>query len=93
MAVMRRLTPVEHPADRSRFRWVFDVLVFLVAFFAALPSLFHDGSNPPAGAFPVLFVVLLPLLVRRIYPVPVFVWLLVTCRVAVAGHVVAGLAC
>ncbi len=79
---MRRLTPVEHPADRSRLRWVLDVLVFLLALFAALPSLFHGVSNPPVAAYPVVFLVLLPLLVRRIYPVPVFVWMMVTCIAA-----------
>jgi signal transduction histidine kinase len=82
MAVMRRLTPVEHPADRSRFRWVFDASVFLVALISAMPSLFHEDSSPPAMAFPAVFLVLLPLIVRRIYPVPVFAWMLVTAIAA-----------
>jgi signal transduction histidine kinase len=76
MAVMRRLTPVEHPADRPRSRWVFDVLVFVVALGSGFPSLFEDGGHPPAIAYPAVFVVLLPVVMRRIYPVPVFVWLL-----------------
>ena len=81
---MRRPTPVEHLADRSRLRWVFDALVFLAACGTGVPSLYQDGGRPHAIAFPLVFIVLLPVLVRRIYPVPVFVWLIVTTIISVA---------
>ena len=70
-------------ADRSVTRWGFDVVVAIVAGVAALPYLFHDNPHPPVAAFPVLAVLVAPLIVRRTFPVAVFAWL-------VAGSVVSG---
>jgi signal transduction histidine kinase len=55
---------------------VLDALVALIAAAAGLPEAFHDGGGgPPAGASLALAVALAltaaPLLVRRIWPVPV----------------------
>jgi signal transduction histidine kinase len=75
---MRLLRPVEYPADRPARRWVFDALVTLLAFALAVPSLFKGDPHRAAGwaALVVLAVMTAPLLVRRIWPVPVFGWLL-----------------
>lgn len=81
---MRLLSPVGSFADRSPLRWLLDALVVLVALLSALPSLFHDNAHPPAAAIPVLAVVVAPLIVRRVFPVPVFAWL-------VAASIVVGL--
>jgi signal transduction histidine kinase len=76
---MRLLRPVEYPADRPARRWVFDALVTLLAMALALPSLFHDAvRHGPPGVLSYVVLVLMtaPLLVRRIWPIPVFGWLL-----------------
>ncbi|MDT4929171.1 MAG: hypothetical protein QOF92_2038 [Pseudonocardiales bacterium] len=73
---MRLRTPVERPADRSSARWAVDALVAVVAAASAIPILFHDNARPPAVAIPVIVVLVAPLVVRRIYPIPVFAWLL-----------------
>jgi len=77
---MRLLRPVEYPANRPARRWVFDVLVTLLAMALALPSLFteHPHRAPGAAALVVLVVITAPLLVRRIWPIPVFGWILAT---------------
>jgi signal transduction histidine kinase len=77
---MRLLQPVEYPANRPARRWVFDVLVTLLAMALALPSLFteHPHRAPGAAALVVLVVITAPLLVRRIWPIPVFGWILAT---------------
>jgi signal transduction histidine kinase len=78
---MRLLQPVEYPADRPARRWVFDALVTLLAMVLAVPSLFHDAvRHGPPGVLPFIVLVLMtaPLLVRRIWPIPVFGWLLAT---------------
>jgi signal transduction histidine kinase len=66
------LRPIEYPADRTAGRWVFDVLVTLVAAVSAAPSVVHDNRHPQVAAIVVLAVVAAPLLVRRIWPIPVF---------------------
>jgi signal transduction histidine kinase len=74
---MRLLKPVEYPANRPAGRWVFDVLVTLLAFALAVPNLFKDRvHSTPAAAIVVLAVVTAPLVVRRIWPIPVFGWIL-----------------
>jgi signal transduction histidine kinase len=74
---MRLLKPVEYPANRPAGRWVFDVLVTLLAFALAVPNLFNEGTErTPAAALVVLAVITGPLVVRRIWPVPVFGWVL-----------------
>jgi signal transduction histidine kinase len=75
---MRLLKPVEYPANRPARRWVFDVLVTLLAFGLAVPNLFKERvHSTPVAAIVVLAVVMAPLVVRRIWPIPVFGWILV----------------
>jgi signal transduction histidine kinase len=69
---MRLLRPVEDPAHRPTVRWVFDVLVTLVAVVLAVPSAVHDSAHPKGTAIAVLALVAVPLLVRRVWPIPVF---------------------
>ena len=70
---MRLLKPVEYPANRPAVRWVFDVLVTLLAFALAVPNLFKERvHSTPAAAIVVLAVVTAPLVLRRIWPIPVF---------------------
>src|SRR5215469_12788077 len=77
---MRLFRPVEYPANRPARRWVFDVLVTLLAMALALPNLFKADPHraPGATALVVLVVITAPLLVRRIWPIPVFGWILAT---------------
>ncbi len=69
---MRVLTPAEDPARRPRARWVFDALVTLLAVVSAVPFTLHEDAHPHPATIPVLAFVALPLLVRRIWPIPVF---------------------
>jgi signal transduction histidine kinase len=75
---MRLFRPVEYPANRPARRWVFDVLVTLLAMVLAVPNLFKGDPHtaPGAAALVVLVVITAPLLVRRIWPIPVFGWIL-----------------
>src|SRR5215472_15364567 len=77
---MRFFRPVEYPADRPARRWVFDVLVTLLAIALAVPNLAKEAPHraPGPAAFIVLAVIVAPLVVRRIWPIPVFGWILVT---------------
>jgi signal transduction histidine kinase len=94
MLTMRYFSPVDNPADRPLIRWAIDVLIVVLAFAAALPDLFRDHSHPPALAIPVLVAVIAPLAVRRLFPIPVFGWVLVGTVAAALwnDHVVAGFA-
>src|SRR6266567_9388285 len=79
MPSVRMLRPAECPASRTAGRWAFDALVTVAAVAATVPSLLHDSPRTPgATAFAVLALVVAPLLARRIWPVPVFGWLLAT---------------
>ncbi len=69
---MRVLRPSGYPANRTAGRWVSDALVALVAGAAAVPVLFHDGHHPDATTVIMLVLAAAPLLVRRIWPIPVF---------------------
>ena len=69
---------VQHPANRSTVRWVLDALIAVLAVASTLPELFHDNAHPPALAIPALVVVTAPLVVRRLYPRAVFVWVVTT---------------
>ena len=91
---MRLLRPVEYPANRPVRRWVFDVLVTVLAAALSLPTLYQAGPRhwPGAAAFVVLALMVAPLAVRRIWPIPVFGWILVTQIAAVSWdrHLIAG---
>jgi len=64
--------PAGYPAHRSAASWVFDVLVTLVAVVAAGPSSIHDDPHPQVAAVVLLALSAVPLVVRRLWPVPVF---------------------
>src|SRR5579872_4038762 len=83
---MRLLKPVEYPANRPVRRWVFDVFVTLLAIAASAPSLFKEPPRqaPGAAALVVLIVMTAPLVVRRVWPIPVFGWILASQIPAVA---------
>jgi len=91
---MRVPRPAGYPANRTAARWVFDVLVTVVAAASTVPDLVHDGTRPHGVELVVLGLTVVPLLVRRIWPVPVFC--LVLAAAVAAGlwdsHLVDGLA-
>ena len=82
MTTMRCLRPAEHLDGRSSARWAFDAIVAALAVAVAMPDLFHDGEGPPLAAIAVLVAVLAPLAVRRIFPIPVFAWVLISAVAA-----------
>ena len=71
MPSMKRLRAAGYPANRTAASWVFDALVAVAAAASAVPSANHD-TRPPAAAIAVLALGALPLLVRRVWPIPVF---------------------
>src|SRR3984957_14471762 len=88
-----------YPAHRTAGRWVLDVLVALIAGLAGLPEAYHNanGSAPasdhPWGLALALFLSAAPLLVRRIWPVPVLGCVLaVSLAIAIDHHTANGLA-
>src|SRR5580693_2281365 len=96
---MRPIGAAGHPANRTAGRWVLDVLVALIAALAGLPEAYHGGNGtPPASDHPwglalALFLSAAPLLVRRIWPVPVLGCVLaVSLAVVIDHHTANGLA-
>jgi signal transduction histidine kinase len=88
---MRMLRPAGYPAHRSAGSWVFDVLVTLVAVAAAGPSSFHGHPHPQVAAMVLLALSAVPLVVRRLWPVPVFgVVLALNAGVGLWAHAVNG---
>ena len=91
---MRLFRPVEYPANRPARRWVFDVLVTLLAMVLAVPNLLQKDPHSALDAAPlvVLAVMAAPLVVRRIWPIPVFGWILAIQIPAIAWdrHRIAG---
>jgi len=86
---MRR--PAGYPAHRSAASWVFDVLVTLLAVVAAAPSSTHGNLVPHVAAIGLLALSATPLLVRRLWPVPVFgVVLALNAGVGLWAHAVNG---
>src|SRR5215469_15130291 len=73
MANMRMLGPAGYPANRAAGRWVFDVLLTLLAWAAAV-GLYQNATHhlPGAGKIVVLALMVAPLVVRRIWPIQVF---------------------
>ena len=74
MPGMRAPRPAGHPVSRTAARWVFDVLVMLLAAASALPDLVHNGDQARTVELAVLALEVAPLLVRRVWPLPVFGW-------------------
>ncbi len=67
-------TPVEGPGSRKRRSWLFDAAV---ALFAALFASAYITSSPvlsTTAAAAIILATAAPLVVRRIWPVPVFAW-------------------
>ena len=91
---MRMIRATGYPAFRTAGRWVFDVLVTAAAAVTPLPLIFQNHSHMRWAELLVLALVVTPLLVRRIWPVPVFGWVLITagCAGLWDEHVIAGLA-
>lgn len=90
---MRALQSLERPVGRSAGGWAFDVFVAVFAAGSALPYLVRNTHKAPhASQLLVLGLIAAPLIVRRIWPVQVFAWLLVAGGAAVLWdeHVVAG---
>src|SRR5262249_4707714 len=78
MASMRMFGPAGSLANRAAGRWVLDVLVTVAAAALAVPNMFNEASHPGPAAFIVLAVIVAPLVVRRVWPIPVFGWILAT---------------
>src|SRR6516225_3519496 len=80
MATMRMLRPAGYLANRAAGRWALDVLLALlawaqaVAWASAPPDSYHLATHHPLGAakIAVLALMVAPLVVRRIWPIPVF---------------------
>ena len=88
MPSMGMLRSPGYPAARSAARWVFDVLVTLAAVASAVPASVHDNPRPQGTAVVVLALAAAPLLVRRLWPVPVFaVVLALNAGAGLWGHV------
>jgi signal transduction histidine kinase len=89
---MRPIGAAGHPANRTAGRWVLDVLIALIAGLAGLPEAYHGGNGtPPASEHPwglalALFLSATPLLVRRIWPVPVLGCVLAVSLAIVIDH-------
>jgi signal transduction histidine kinase len=79
---MRALRPTGYPAARTAGRWVSDVLLALLALVTTLPALPRDSTRMHAADVVVLAISVAPLLVRRIWPLPVFGWILLTAIAA-----------
>src|ERR1700748_3818237 len=75
---MRALRPTGYPAARTVRRWGSDVLLTLLALVTTLPALPRDSTKTHAAEVVVLIISVAPLLVRRVWPLPVFGWILVT---------------
>ena len=80
MASMRMLRPAGYLANRAAGRWALDVLLALLAWAQAVawadqpPDSYHLATHSPPGAakIAVLALMVAPLVVRRIWPIPVF---------------------
>src|SRR5215468_198313 len=92
MASMRMLRPAGYPANRAAGRWVLDVLLTLLAWATAVAwasaapdSAYHNTTNHPPGAGKIVVLALMvaPLVVRRIWPIPVFGVMVAACIGAV----------
>ena len=76
-----------YPAHRAAGRWISDVLVTLAAAASAGPAVIHAGERPQTLFIVVLAMGAAPLLVRRIWPLPVFgAVLAVNLAAGLAGH-------
>src|SRR5262249_30406912 len=72
MATMSMLRPAGHLANRAAGRWAFDALLTLLAWATAVLYYTTTHHLPGAGKIAVLALMVAPLVVRRIWPIPVF---------------------
>jgi signal transduction histidine kinase len=87
MPSMGLLRPAGYPAHRAAGRWAFDVLVALAASAVAVPVTIHDNGRPQPLVIVVLALGTAPLVVRRIWPLPVFgAVLAINLAAGLAGH-------
>lgn len=84
---MRALFPVEHPVGRPRARWVLDLGVALAAFAADVPFLFQGDRSPSGIAIAILGLLAAVVVLRRVWPVPVLVLIVVATLAIAAGGV------
>ena len=66
--------PVEDPRTRSRGAWVLDLVVVVIVAVLSLPNLLQHPDNhhhPLVGVIGTVLLIL-PLLVRRVWPIPTF---------------------
>ncbi len=64
----------EHPPARTLRWWVLDVCVTALVALSMLPYLFHDRTAPDGVRIALAVIMTVPMLVRRIWPVHVFGW-------------------
>jgi signal transduction histidine kinase len=81
---LRRLTG--DPAERSSLGWFADVIVVLFVTPAALPYLHRQGQALTPWVVLIVLSSTLPLLVRRIWPLPVLGWICAISLVAWLGQ-------
>jgi signal transduction histidine kinase len=77
--VKRPALPTGYPAYRTAVRWVSDVLGVLVAMAAGFPGASNANPHPNHAVVAVGILTAVPLLVRRKWPVPVFVAVFALC--------------
>src|ERR1700735_1193541 len=99
MASMRPIGAAGHPAHRTAGSWVLDVLVALVGALSGRREPYHTATAPapatppPFGLALALSLSAAPLLVRRIWPLPVLGCVLaVSLAIAIDHHTANGLA-
>jgi len=71
-----------YPAARAAGRWVSDVLLALLALVTTIPVLERGVTQMHAAQVTVLIVSVAPLVVRRLWPLPVFGWILLSAIAA-----------
>ena len=78
MASMRMLRPAGFLANRPAGRWVFDALVTVAAAALTVAAPVHEPRHLEPAGFIVLAASVAPLVVRRVWPIGVFGWILAT---------------
>jgi signal transduction histidine kinase len=77
----------EHPPARSVRWWMFDVLVTALVALFSLPYAVQEHVEPRPLAVVVQMALILPILVRRIWPAEVFAWLMLVSAAAALWNV------
>lgn len=67
----------ERPPVRSARWWAFDVLVTLIVVTLSIPVWVRTQACPSPVAVLIGLVITTPLVLRRVWPVPVFIWIFV----------------